>query len=238
MCAQFHPKEVRRGLRALPAVGGTSRGAASPAAPPHACKHARSFLSRRHHHRVLPLQDLVASASLDQTVRVWDIGGLRKKSVAPGGGGGGGGPDDMLRLPQVSAKRRAHVAIAGRRLAWWLAAALALPGPLTCCCPAAMPVGPKPAPPPHPRPAPLQMNTDLFGGGDAVVKCGAAGAGRGGREPALRCMAQPDLQGWSRRRSAQLIPALRCACTTHRHSPHWPHPPPQAGTCLRATTAA
>lgn len=34
-------------------------------------------------------------------VRVWDIGGLRKKTVAPGGGGGG--PDDMLRLPQVSA---------------------------------------------------------------------------------------------------------------------------------------
>ncbi len=30
---------------------------------------------------------------------MWDIGGLRKKTVAPGGGGGG--PDDMLRLPQV-----------------------------------------------------------------------------------------------------------------------------------------
>ena len=35
------------------------------------------------------------SASLDQTVRVWDISGLRKKTVAPGG-------DDVLRLPQVS----------------------------------------------------------------------------------------------------------------------------------------
>jgi hypothetical protein len=34
------------------------------------------------------------SASLDQTVRVWDISGLRKKSVAPSG-------DEMLRLPQV-----------------------------------------------------------------------------------------------------------------------------------------
>ena len=32
-----------------------------------------------------PKEDLVVSASLDQTVRVWDIGGLRKKSVAPGG---------------------------------------------------------------------------------------------------------------------------------------------------------
>lgn len=57
-----------------------------------------------HNHYVMcaqfhPKEDLVASASLDQTVRVWDIGGLRKKSVAPGGGGGG--PDDMLRLPQV-----------------------------------------------------------------------------------------------------------------------------------------
>ena len=39
--------------------------------------------------------DLVVSASLDQTVRVWDISGLRKKTVAPGG-------EDMLRLPPVS----------------------------------------------------------------------------------------------------------------------------------------
>ncbi len=36
----------------------------------------------------------MVSASLDQTLRVWDIGGLRKKTVAPGG-------DDMLRIPQV-----------------------------------------------------------------------------------------------------------------------------------------
>ena len=36
----------------------------------------------------------MVSASLDQTVRVWDISGLRKKTVAPGG-------DDVLRLPQV-----------------------------------------------------------------------------------------------------------------------------------------
>ena len=42
-----------------------------------------------------PKDDLVVSASLDQTVRVWDISGLRKKTVAPGG-------DDVLRLPQVS----------------------------------------------------------------------------------------------------------------------------------------
>ena len=41
-----------------------------------------------------PKDDLVVSASLDQTVRVWDISGLRKKTVAPGG-------DDVLRLPQV-----------------------------------------------------------------------------------------------------------------------------------------
>ena len=33
------------------------------------------------------LEDLVVSASLDQTVRVWDISGLRKKNVAPGPSG-------------------------------------------------------------------------------------------------------------------------------------------------------
>ena len=43
--------------------------------------------------------DLVVSASLDQTVRVWDISGLRKKSVAPGG-------DEVLRLPQVGLSTR------------------------------------------------------------------------------------------------------------------------------------
>lgn len=34
-----------------------------------------------------PTEDLVVSASLDQTVRVWDISGLRKKNVSPGPGG-------------------------------------------------------------------------------------------------------------------------------------------------------
>eukprot|EP01102_Stenamoeba_stenopodia_P015742 TRINITY_DN5405_c0_g1_i1.p1 TRINITY_DN5405_c0_g1~~TRINITY_DN5405_c0_g1_i1.p1 ORF type:complete len:1071 (+),score=284.34 TRINITY_DN5405_c0_g1_i1:663-3875(+) len=43
-----------------------------------------------------PKDDLVVSASLDQTVRVWDISGLRKKNVSPAGGG----IDDSLRLPQ------------------------------------------------------------------------------------------------------------------------------------------
>lgn len=52
-----------------------------------------------HNHYVMsasfhPKDDLVVSASLDQTVRVWDISGLRKKTVAPGG-------EDVLRLPQV-----------------------------------------------------------------------------------------------------------------------------------------
>ena len=41
-----------------------------------------------------PKDDLVVSASLDQTVRVWDIGGLRKKTVAPMG-------EEGLRLAQV-----------------------------------------------------------------------------------------------------------------------------------------
>ena len=53
-----------------------------------------------HNHYVMcasfhPKDDLVVSASLDQTVRVWDIAGLRKKTVAPGS-------EDVLRMPQVS----------------------------------------------------------------------------------------------------------------------------------------
>lgn len=52
-----------------------------------------------HNHYVMcaafhPKDDLVVSASLDQTVRVWDISGLRKKTVSPG-------TEDVLRLPQV-----------------------------------------------------------------------------------------------------------------------------------------
>lgn len=42
------------------------------------------------HHK----EDLVVSASLDQTVRVWDIGALRKKTVSPA--------DDILRLSQMN----------------------------------------------------------------------------------------------------------------------------------------
>jgi coatomer protein complex subunit alpha (xenin) len=42
-----------------------------------------------------PKEDLVVSASLDQTVRVWDIGALRKKTVSPA--------DDILRLTQMNA---------------------------------------------------------------------------------------------------------------------------------------
>lgn len=41
-----------------------------------------------------PKEDLVVSASLDQTVRVWDIGALRKKSVSPA--------DDIMRLSQMN----------------------------------------------------------------------------------------------------------------------------------------
>ena len=33
-----------------------------------------------------PKQDFVVSASLDQTVRVWDIGGLKRKRAQPGSG--------------------------------------------------------------------------------------------------------------------------------------------------------
>lgn len=37
----------------------------------------------------------MASASLDQSIRIWDISGLRKKTVAPGVGG----LDDRIRNP-------------------------------------------------------------------------------------------------------------------------------------------
>ena len=44
-----------------------------------------------------PTEDLILSASLDQTIRVWDISGLRKRSTSivddltSGGSGPGGG---------------------------------------------------------------------------------------------------------------------------------------------------
>jgi coatomer protein complex subunit alpha (xenin) len=41
-----------------------------------------------------PKEDLVVSASLDQTVRVWDVGALKKKTAAPA--------DDILRLSQMN----------------------------------------------------------------------------------------------------------------------------------------
>lgn len=60
-----------------------------------------------HNHYVMcaqfhPSEDMVASASLDQTVRVWDIGGLRKKNTAPGGGAGAGGASGISRLGATS----------------------------------------------------------------------------------------------------------------------------------------
>ncbi|KAK4329606.1 hypothetical protein Pmani_000081 [Petrolisthes manimaculis] len=60
--------------------------------------------------RFHPSQDLIVSASLDSTVRVWDIsglqgkpGGLCKKNVSPGMGGLGGIPDDSqhTRNPEL-----------------------------------------------------------------------------------------------------------------------------------------
>lgn len=50
-----------------------------------------SFEITGHNHYVMcaqfhPSEDLVASASLDQTVRIWNISGLRKKNVSPGSG--------------------------------------------------------------------------------------------------------------------------------------------------------
>lgn len=59
-----------------------------------------------------PSEDLVASASLDQTVRIWDISGLRKKNVSPGAGsdvgrgrsGGAAGQADLFGQPDVVVK--------------------------------------------------------------------------------------------------------------------------------------
>lgn len=45
-----------------------------------------------------PNEDLLVSASLDQSVRVWDFSGLRKKSVAPGPTG----LAEHLRNPQAT----------------------------------------------------------------------------------------------------------------------------------------
>ena len=45
-----------------------------------------------------PTEDLLVSASLDQSVRVWDFSGLRKKSVAPGPSG----LAEHLRNPQAT----------------------------------------------------------------------------------------------------------------------------------------
>lgn len=56
-----------------------------------------------HNHYVMcaqfhPTEDLLVSASLDQSVRVWDYSGLRKKNVAPGPSG----LAEHLRNPQAT----------------------------------------------------------------------------------------------------------------------------------------
>jgi coatomer protein complex subunit alpha (xenin) len=47
-----------------------------------------------------PTDDLVVSASLDQTVRIWDITGLRKKNTAPVSGA----PMSRIGQPDVIVK--------------------------------------------------------------------------------------------------------------------------------------
>jgi len=60
-----------------------------------------------------PTEDLVASASLDQSVRIWDISGLRKKNAAPGSSSstrttsttvGGVAQTDLFGQPDVIVK--------------------------------------------------------------------------------------------------------------------------------------
>lgn len=49
-----------------------------------------------------PKDDLVVSASMDQTVRVWDISGLRKGSPNTGGPGGSSGPGNFETFDSFS----------------------------------------------------------------------------------------------------------------------------------------
>ena len=64
-----------------------------------------------------PSEDLVASASLDQTIRIWDISGLRKKTVAPGVGGiddhlrGGSGGTDLFGTSDAIVKHVLEVCV-------------------------------------------------------------------------------------------------------------------------------
>lgn len=61
-----------------------------------------------------PKEDLVVSSSMDQTVRVWDISGLRKSTPShtasglPGGGGGGGGFDTFDSFSTVKYVLEGH----------------------------------------------------------------------------------------------------------------------------------
>jgi coatomer subunit alpha len=101
MCATFHPKgahlqpancKILRNLRTLLLWGITHK-----LCHIHTEQQCRARCGGRCEIEVviyMLADDLVASASLDQTVRVWDISGLRKKTVSPGG-------EDVLRLPQV-----------------------------------------------------------------------------------------------------------------------------------------
>lgn len=107
-------------------------------------------------------EDLVVSASLDQTVRVWDIGGLRKKTVAPGG-------EEALRLPQVFCLSSFLSCLLGHS-AQQLVNRVALNGLVNLVAWAGITSKFLDL---------LQMNADLFGGGDAVVKYVLEGHDRG-----------------------------------------------------------
>ena len=164
-----------------------------------------------HNHYVMcagfhPKDDLVVSASLDQTVRVWDIGGLRKKNVAPMG-------EEGLRLSQVPPTPQRQLRAAARDgwqgsgagagaaeepapsagRAWQLPAQsrLLLRGAcrarllhLGCSSSAAAPGLPQRhrrscAGRGHDRGRCTQVNADLFGSGDAQVKYVLEGHDRG-----------------------------------------------------------
>jgi coatomer protein complex subunit alpha (xenin) len=124
-----------------------------------------------HNHYVMcamfhPKEDLVVSASLDQTVRVWDIGGLRKKTVAPGG-------EDVMRLPQVGSRRRHQPHLLAARGARPHAKLRQRAEMRQSRCTTRVHVSSLG------YLVPQQMNTDLFGGGDAVVKYVLEGHDRG-----------------------------------------------------------
>lgn len=112
MCAQFHPKEDLVASASLDQTVGCADGPRQSTRRPRVAwtipyhvvdrspaEKAASCIWRRLSLFVMSSLRRAQPVLLSVQVRVWDIGGLRKKTVAPGAGGG----DDM-RLPGGAAR--------------------------------------------------------------------------------------------------------------------------------------